>query len=183
MRTSLLTAQKNCALLLLLCPLLISCGSTSDYEVVTTKAESKTFSNKKNPNQVNSSFRIAYKLDSNGNKVFKRLTKTVTVIGSQRETLKSLKEEAKKQIVIEATEEVNGVVIQSSSESNTVNASTDKGQYSRQDFTEKAVSETAGIAQIKDLSCNILPSGSDTIKLKCTGKVSVPLMVNIQITK
>ena len=105
-------------------------------------------------------------------------------MGNDSESLKSLRERAKKEIVQLATEEVNGVVISSSSEIDTVAISVDSNSntlYSRQDFTEKAVSQTAGIARIKDLQCQTLATQGSSLLVKCNADVTVQLIESIDI--
>lgn len=170
---------------LLMIASLTGCASSeqSPYDLVIPKADSEVIEYQLNERS-RGSFTIHYKKDRNDNPITKTINRSTTVIGNDSESLKSLRERAKKEIVQLATEEVNGVVISSSSEIDTVAISVDSNSntlYSRQDFTEKAVSQTAGIARIKDLQCQTLATQGSSLLVKCNADVTVQLIESIDI--
>lgn len=175
-------------LLLILITFLAGCATSknSEYDIVIPLAESNKI--KPQPTeQSSSSFKIHYKKDINNKPIVKTINRSTTVMGSDDETLKNLKERAKKDIVQLATEEVNGVVIASTSKTNTtiINVDSNKNntRYSRQDFTEKAVAQTAGIAQVKNLQCQTLPTKASNLTVTCSADVTVHLIENIDFTQ
>lgn len=126
-----------------------------------------------------------YQKDEDGQNITKTINRSTRVKGSDLETLKDLRERAKKQIVQIATEEVNGIVINSTQKINTTMIQVRQGnqnqQYSRQNFTEDAVAQTAGIARITNMVCDTLPSRGSSLELACSGDVTVPLIKEIFI--
>ena len=173
---------------LILITFLAGCASSknNEYDIVIPLAES----NKIKPQQTeksSGSFKIHYKKDINNNPIVKTLNRSTTVMGNDEETIKSLRERAKKEIVQLATEEVNGVVIASTSKTNTtvINVDSNKSntRYSRQDFSEKAVAQTAGIAQVKNLQCQTLPTKASNLTVTCSADVTVHLIENIDFTQ
>jgi hypothetical protein len=164
--------------------LLMSCGSTegTKYNLVIPKSTSNTFKTSMDT-LTDGSFKILYVKDQNGNNITKTLNRSTTIQGNETETLKQLHERAKKDIVQFTTEEVNGVVIRSSSKIDTTVVEVSSGdqttRYSRQDFTEDAVAQTAGIAQVKNLQCETLPVKGKRLEVKCSADVTVPLIKEI----
>ncbi|GAA0859394.1 hypothetical protein [Aliiglaciecola litoralis] len=130
-------------------------------------------------------FKIYYQKDANGHNITKTLNRSTIITGNDTQTLKDLEDRAKKEIVQIATEEVNGVVIRSTSKIDTTVVEVSSGgnntRYSRQEFTEDAVAQTAGIAQIRNLQCETLPSKGLSLIVKCSADVTVPLIKEIFI--
>lgn len=161
--------------------LISSCAKKDDYNLVIPNSSSETFTQKKTANK--QSFVVAFKKDSSGKTISEHIHKTVIVEGTERDSLKTLKQRAKEKIVLEATEEINGVLIQSTSILDTTSVRVEQGgsnqNYSRQDLTQEAVSQTAGIARIIELNCKTLPTENNRLLLECEGYVTVPLIETI----
>ncbi|MDC3211683.1 hypothetical protein NQU47_03815 [Pseudoalteromonas distincta] len=175
------------ALILFVTMTLVGCSNSEDkkYDLIIPQSYSPTLE-VKSAKKTNGSFKILYLKGNDGNPITKTINRMTTVIGSDNETPKNLKERAKKEIVQIATEEVNGVVIKSTSKINTTVIDVDSGstntRYSRQDFTEDAVSQTAGIARIQHVQCETLPTKGSNLTMQCSADVTVPLIKEIDIS-
>ncbi|WP_016957365.1 hypothetical protein [Catenovulum agarivorans] len=160
---------------------LFACANTQkqDYQLVYPQAADAKWL--KAEQKQASGIRLEYEKDHNGKRVIHKLTKQVTVYGTEFDSMATLKQRAKEKAAQEATEEINGVVIRSTSKIDSTRITSSNGQFSHQEFEENALIETAGIAQVRNVSCKTEDNNAQVIKLLCKMDVLVPKIKSASI--
>ena len=160
--------------------LLSGCVHTQSHQYSLVYPQAADAKWAKKTNKPLDGLQLEYEQDKNGKRIIQKLTKQVVVYGTEFDSMSTLKQRAKNKAAQEATEEVNGVVIRATSQLDSTQISSNNGQFSHQEFEENALIETAGIAQVRNQSCQTQDNNAQVIKLVCNMDVLVPKIKTIR---
>lgn len=174
---------KRAALIGGLCVAMIGCADNQPkYSVAIPVADSNVFIAETQINE--QKFEIRYKTDARGNRSTKTINSEGSYTGGGRESYDEVQKEAKNRMIRNAIDQVNGVFIAGKTEVHQKSWQTSGGlSGGYEDFKDQTLSKVMGSAHLLGREqCHRESSEPGTTKIRCAGRVEVPVIDIVTLT-
>lgn len=129
----------------------------------------------------NNTFEIRYRYDQNGEMIFTSIHSTGEYSGGDRETIKSITDEAKQRMIQSAIAEANGVILSAKTEVHQRQVQQNGQTSSYMSVQDETLQKISGFARIKEHECHTQSLPNGVTHATCKGVVEVPQIDSVKI--